>query len=153
MITFSVDKENVYNEVAKISSYVGAKSKEDEHLYNRVAITDSDKDLLNRYWDDCCGKVAAELQIIIGDIIDASSDSFSFTLKDWLDVNSNERLRAKILRKDLHSCFINFILYKWFELTNKEKTEYYFAYYNDFMKNVKRILVFKYPPRRNDYAF
>ena len=57
-IILNIKKKDVYNEVAKISSYVGAKSEknnEDTDMYARVFATDSDREMLDRFWEDCCG--------------------------------------------------------------------------------------------------
>ena len=105
-IELDIKRKDVYNEVARISGYVGAKSFKEQDgqadTYTRIAITDSDYELLDRYWEDCCGKVAGELQRFIKDIVsnDKSNDA-TFIIQPLSDVAQ----RKTVLQKDLFSCF------------------------------------------------
>lgn len=155
-IILNIKKKDVYNEVAKISSYVGAKSEknsEDTDIYTRVFATDSDREMLDRFWEDCCGKIAEELQRFIVDIANADTGEVSLTVESLYNKSEKDGLRAKVLQKDLFSCFVNFILYKWFELTERVRTEYYFTCYKDFVNGVKRKLSMKYTPVKREYDY
>lgn len=151
-IELDIKRKDVYNEVARISGYVGVKIFKEQDgqadTYSRIAITDSDYELLDRYWEDCCGKVAGELQRFIKDIVsnDKSNDA-TFIIQPL----SNVAQRKTVLQKDLFSCFVNFILCKWFELTDKERCEYYFANYNDFIKGIRRKLCMKFAPTKTNF--
>jgi len=151
-IELDIKRKDVYNEVARISGYVGAKSFKEQDgqadTYTRIAITDSDYELLDRYWEDCCGKVAGELQRFIKDIVsNDKSNDVTFIIQPLSDVAQ----RKTVLQKDLFSCFVNFILCKWFELTDKERCEYYFANYNDFIKGIRRKLCMKFAPTKANF--
>ena len=151
-IELDIKRKDVYNEVARISGYVGAKSFKEQDgqadTYTRIAITDSDSELLDRYWEDCCGKVAGELQRFIKDIVsNDKSNDVTFIIQPL----SNVAQRKTVLQKDLFSCFVNFILCKWFELTDKERCEYYFANYNDFIKGIRRKLCMKFAPTKANF--
>jgi hypothetical protein len=151
-IELDIKRKDVYNEVARISGYVGAKSFKEQDgqadTYSRIAITDSDSELLDRYWEDCCGKVAGELQRFIKDIVsNDKSNDVTFIIQPL----SNVAQRKTVLQKDLFSCFVNFILCKWFELTDKERCEYYFANYNDFIKGIRRKLCMKFAPTKANF--
>lgn len=155
-IILNIKKKDVYNEVAKISSYVGAKSEknsEDTDMYARVFATDSDREMLDRFWEDCCGRVAEELQRFIVDIANTDASEVSLTVESLYNKSEKGGLRTKVLQKDLFSCFVNFILYKWFELTERERTEFYFTCYKDFVKGVKRKLSVKYAPVKREYDY
>ena len=151
-IELDIKRKDVYNEVARISGYVGAKSFKEQDgqadTYTRIAITDSDYELLDRYWEDCCGKVAGEVQRFIKDIVsNDKSNDVTFIIQPLSDVAQ----RKTVLQKDLFSCFVNFILCKWFELTDKERCEYYFANYNDFIKGIRRKLCMKFAPTKANF--
>lgn len=151
-IELDIKRKDVYNEVARISGYVGAKSFKEQDgqadTYTRIAITDSDYELLDRYWEDCCGKVAGELQRFIKGIVsNDKSNDVTFIIQPLSDSTQ----RKTVLQKDLFSCFVNFILCKWFELTDKERCEYYFANYNDFIKGIRRKLCMKFAPTKANF--
>ena len=87
------------------------------------------------------------------DIANADTGEVSLTVESLYNKSEKGGLRAKVLQKDLFSCFVNFILYKWFELTERERTEYYFTIYKDFVKGVKRKLSVKYAPVKREYDY
>ena len=154
-IVLDIKRKDVYNEVARISGYVGAKSFKEQDgqmdAYTRIAVTDIDSEMLDRFWEDCCGKVAGELQRFINDIVSVNGGDVAFVAKLPYFKGEKEIARKQIVQKDLFSCFVNFILCKWFELTDKERCEYYLANYNDFIKGVRRKLCMKHAPTKAEY--
>lgn len=52
-VSFSINKSNVLNEVAKTTAYSGAKMVGDEGAYERIFATASDKEMLERFWTEC----------------------------------------------------------------------------------------------------
>ena len=65
-ITLSIKKIDVYDEVAKTTSYVGLKKIDaDDKLYDRVFTTDADRDLLERFWREACNAVTDEFKQFI----------------------------------------------------------------------------------------
>ena len=59
IIVFQIQKDTVYNEVAKTTSYTGAKMEGDEGAYDRIFTTDEDKIMLERFWNESKNKVVA----------------------------------------------------------------------------------------------
>ena len=94
---------------------------------------------------------AGELQRFINDIVSVNGGDVAFVAKLPYFKGEKETARKQIVQKDLFSCFVNFILCKWFELTDKERCEYYLANYNDFIKGVRRKLCMKHAPTKAEY--
>ena len=49
--TLTTDKNDVYEEVAKTTSYAGAKT-DDATAYDKIFTTDADKEMLERFWQE-----------------------------------------------------------------------------------------------------
>lgn len=126
-IAFTVNKSNVYDEVAKTSSYTGAKSKDDESAYDRIFTTDDDRMMLERFWLEACNAVIEIVKPFL------SSDC---TLQESHGINLNSNLVLNLsmpssydtnlnssVSTSLYSFFVYSILSKWFKFTNKEDTE------------------------------
>lgn len=65
-IEFQIAKGEVYNEVAKTTSYTGAKMENDEDAYDRIFTTDEDKAMLERFWNESKNMVAGSLKKVLG---------------------------------------------------------------------------------------
>lgn len=57
-ILFFINKEKVYEEVMKMTEYIGAKNDE----YERLTAVPEDEDLLNLFWDEACNDLYAALR-------------------------------------------------------------------------------------------
>ena len=53
-IELTVNKANVYDEVAKTTSYTGQKMQGDATAYDRIFTTDDDRMMLERFWVEAC---------------------------------------------------------------------------------------------------
>ena len=65
-VVLSIKKANVYDEVAKLTGYVGAKNIEDTgKAYDRVFTTDDDRLMLERFWREAVGAITDEVKRFI----------------------------------------------------------------------------------------
>ena len=142
-IVLHISKAGVYDEVAKTTSYAGAKKTEDEGAYERIFTTDEDRLMLERFWSEAGDGATEQMKRFVVDVdlsIDyevklSMSDGFDDTLKDSIQTL-------------LHSYFVNYIVAKWFKFTNKEESE---SYGNDAagaMEDVMKSLYHRKKPQR-----
>ena len=69
-VVLSIKKANVYDEVAKLTGYVGAKNIEDTgKAYDRVFTTDDDRLMLERFWREAVGAITDEVKRFIITVI------------------------------------------------------------------------------------
>lgn len=61
-VVFKVSINEVYQEVAKTTSYTGAKMDTDENAYDRIFTTDEDKTMLERFWNESKNMIAGSLK-------------------------------------------------------------------------------------------
>ncbi|MDD3037142.1 hypothetical protein [Bacteroides sp.] len=129
-IVLTIKKANVYDEVAKLTGYVGAKTIEDTgKAYDRVFTTDDDRLMLERFWREAIGAITDEVKRFIS-TVSTSSNSQSIDISEvWtvtLDMPSNFDNNLTVSINDsIFSYAVNSIASKWFAITNKEEEEKY----------------------------
>lgn len=123
-ITLSIKKIDVYDEVAKTTSYVGLKQIDaDEKMYERVFTTDADRDLLERFWKEACSAVTDEFkQFIVSSPLKTEEDAFTvdMSMPSSFDINL-----VSSVEQSLCTFFINTITAKWFSISSKTDAEHY----------------------------
>lgn len=123
-ISFNVSKDNVWEEVAKITGYTGGKMAGDETAYERILMTDEDAKSLHRFWEEAeavANDTLKEMIIAIGE----SERNYMVTLEVS---NSYDQILNRSVQVALEGYFISAITGSWYRFANKEEAE---AYFND----------------------
>lgn len=151
-IQLTVRKQEVYNEVAKTTSYTGAKMQDDDTAYDRIFTTDSDRSMLERFWTEACNAATGQLRKFVvavsdnseGSTIDLSRDySVTLELSSSYDDNMTESVQSS-----LFSFFVSVIVAKWYKFTNKGEAESYAVDALGMMNDVTGKIFHKMKPRR-----
>lgn len=147
-----IQKLSVYDEVAKTTSYTGAKMQEDEGAYDRIFTTDADRLMLERFWNEACDGATEQLKPFLNSAV-TQNVSHGVDLTADYDVtlalsNSYDRnLDASVLTS-LYSYFVSFIVSRWYKFTNKNEAESYFNDAVGMMDDVMRKLYYRKKPTR-----
>ena len=127
-VTITIVKADVYNEVAKITSYVGAKKiGADADSYERIFTTDDDMQMLERFWHEACDATTTQLREFLSEVSELG-DSFRADLTNDYEITlgMSERFDqnlANAISKDLFGFFVCYILAQWYMMTNVEDAE------------------------------
>lgn len=151
-ITFIVNKAAVYDEVAKTTSYVGAKMLGDESAYRRIFTTDADQLMLERFWNETCSAVTERLKRFV-------VEDSTYTSPDAVDISANYSLTLKVsnnfdnaiedsINASLFSCFVASIVSKWFKFTNRDEVEAYVTEGASLLDDVMRKVCHRKRPLR-----
>ena len=100
-IILTVNKEKVYEEVAKTTSYTGAKM-DDELAYDRIFTTDEDKSMLERFWCESKNTICNSLKKMLLDETEADSE---YRLSLGLSNSFDEALKES-MQRSLFSFFV-----------------------------------------------
>lgn len=151
-VTFTVSKANVYNEVAKTSSYTGVKMLGDADAYDRIFTTDDDRMMLERFWLEACNAVTDLFKPFIVSV-DEQPESHCIELERnynaVLDLPSSYDIRLNdSVSGSLFSFFTNLIIAKWYEFTNKGEAEKYATTAGVMLDDVRAKIYYKRKPRR-----
>ena len=145
-ITLKVNKETVYNEVAKTTEYTGAKM-DDEHAYEVISTTDEDKAMLERFWNECKNMICNSLKKVLVSEVEAEGE-YSLTL--GLSTAFDESL-TESMQRSLFSFFVMNITAKWYTFANKSEATGYATEAATYIEDIMRKAFFKKKPTRPTY--
>lgn len=152
-ITITIDKSKVWHEVAKATSYTGAKMMADDPgAYNRIFVSDEEREMLERYWVEACSLATDTLKPWLSEVgsqpihhgVDITTDyEATLSMSDRYDASLTDSVQAALL-----SFFVATILSKWYRLTNKSETEAYATEAAAMLQRVEQKLYHKIKPTR-----
>lgn len=146
-LILSVNKADVYNEVAKTTSYTGAKMENDATAYTRIFTTEEDKDILERFWNESKNSVAGDLKKLLNE---EKEENGTYTLTLEVSSSFDDNLIAS-MQRSLFSFFVMSIVSKWYIFTNKKEAESYATSALGDMEDVMRKAYYKKRPTRPTY--
>lgn len=141
-IELQVDKNAVYNEVAKTTSYTGAKMADDDTAYERIFTTDEDSGMLDRFWDECRVEIAQTFKRQMqAEGMNGNSYKLVLELSSLFDTALQPGMQLS-----LFSYFVQSITAKWFMFTSKKEVGEYAAQSKAQLEDVQRKALFKKRP-------
>lgn len=158
-ISVRIYKEDVYEEVAKVTAYTGAKLVDgDAGAPDRILATDSALSDLGRFWDLSVLAtnerlkemlVSGVTKLLLGDVVSAGrKEGYEAVLRVG-------RLFDKGLKSDVESALRNYfiasIVGRWFRLSNKGESAEYFEQGEVLLGVAERLLYSRKRPVRPTY--
>lgn len=178
-VTFDINKDEVYTEVAQTSSYTGAKMDDDANAYERIFTTDEDKSQLDRFWNESCVTfcevmkryLVSDTPITQTSAVTPMSEPFHPSIPDIPSViipihpfgevtghrfnmelsKSFDTALLPSMRQELFSYFVMNITAKWYGFTNKKEATEYADAAASLLEGVHRKACFKRKPQRPTY--
>lgn len=145
-ITLKVNKEAVYDEVAKTTEYTGAKM-EDEHAYEVISTTEEDKTMLERFWNECKNMVCNSLKKVLISEVEVEGE---YSLVLGLSTAFDESLTDS-MQRSLFSFFVMNITAKWYTFANKSEATGYATEAATYIDDIMRKAYYKKRPERPTY--
>lgn len=152
LINITINKADVYDEVGKQSAYVGANMDRKIAPFEQIAITDGDRNLLERYYQEAAAQVTALVKPLLSQVgklprshgaVLSRNYNLTLSVSDRYDDNLTDSATAS-----LFSFFVNAILGKWFMLTNKEESAGYIAGAQANLEDLRNKIYYKQAPVR-----
>lgn len=143
-ITITIDKAKVYDEVAKHSSYLGAKGVDDDGAaYERVFTTDEDKEMLETFWSEAVGMVVDATKDFAP--VPKTDDNFAMTLtmSDRFDTSW-----FSVIQKEMFWSMMYYIAAKWYMFVHKESSAPYATIADGHLTTARKLLYKKKGPVR-----
>lgn len=143
-IVFEIDKAKVYEEVAKTTSYAGAKMADDATAYDRIFTTDEDQIMLERFWSESKNVVSGSLKKVLDE--EREEDGVYHLV---LDMSSGfDEALCESMERSLFSFFVTSIVSKWYVFTNKKESSDYALLTTSHIDDVLRKAYYKKKPMR-----
>ena len=152
-VVLNIKKAYVYDEVAKLTGYVGAKTIEDTgKAYDRVFTTDVDRLMLERFWREAVGAITDEIKRFITNVSTQANAQTVDISEVWtanLEMPSNfDNNLIDSINDSLFSYAVNSIVSKWFAITNKEEADMYSGMAVNCGNEAKSKLYYRKKPKR-----
>lgn len=146
-ITLTVDQQEVLQEVARTTSYTGAKMDDDANAYERITTVDEDAEELQRFWDESRAEVA---QTFIRMLASERMDGSTYALELNVSASFDEALLPS-MQLGLFSYFVQSIAAKWYVFTNKKEAGEYADVGKGILDEVREKAFYKKKPTRPTY--
>lgn len=149
-VVFNIKKAFVYDEVAKLTAYIGSKVNVDD--YDKIFTTDDDRELLERFWREACNSILDEFKHLLKRVSDPNVQTVDIT-EVWSIVlempNNYDDAATLSITSSLNSFCVNLIASKWLSIMNSELSTIYEAKAKYNGDEARRLIYKRLPPQRN----
>lgn len=127
--TINISKQAVYEEVAKITAYLGAKRISDEQdTYSQFATTDEDRLMLEEYWVEACNAATQTMKRYVvevsGQTIGDGTEDGTYTATLQMPNTWPSTLHSAV-EAELFAFLSALITAKWLDLAGSDKSDTY----------------------------
>ena len=145
-ITIQIDKQEVYEEVSKVTAYIGGKNVDakGKTLYDQVFVTDADKEMIDSFFSSATSNVATALEHTLKDM-ETNDIGFNLTLR----MPGNFRITMeKPLKESIIEYIENSIVAAWCDITKKDE-ESYATNASALLQQINAMQYLRQRPKRN----
>ena len=145
-ITIQIDKQEVYEEVSKVTAYIGGKNVDTngKTLYDQVFVTDADKEMIDSFFSSATSNLATALEHTLKDM-ETNDIGFILTLR----MPSNFRTTMeKPLTESIIEYIENSIVAAWCSITKKDE-ESYATEASALLQQINAMQYLRQRPKRN----
>ena len=145
-ITIQIDKQEVYEEVSKVTAYIGGKNVDanGKTLYDQVFVTDADKEMIDSFFSSATSNVATALEHTLKDM-ETNDTGFILTLR--MPGNFRKTME-KPLTESIIEYIENSIVAEWCEITKKDE-ESYATKASALLQQINAMQYLRQRPKRN----
>ena len=123
-LLLTVSREDVYSEVEKTTEYTGAKMMHaDEGAHDRLAVTEADRELLSRFFDEAAGVATDECKRFVDEVtLDEAGYQVRLSMSDSYDEHLSDSIRTS-----LRNFFVAAVIAKWCKIVGSDAGAAYSA--------------------------
>ena len=123
-LLLTVGREDVYSEVEKTTEYTGAKMMHaDEGAHDRLAVTEADRELLSRFFDEAAGVATNECKRFVDEVtLDEAGYEARLSMSDSYDEHLSDSIRTS-----LRNFFVAAVIAKWCKIVGSDTGAAYSA--------------------------
>lgn len=143
-IVLNVRKDDVWEDVAKRASYTGDRMKGDPEAYDRLLLTDDDKEVWGQLWEESVAVADGGLRHLIRE---ASAPGEDYRVRLEVSVNYDTALNGSV-EAALRGYFAAAVTGRWFRMCDREDAEVCMKSASALLEDALRKLYSRRPPRR-----
>lgn len=116
-LLLTAKREDVYSEVEKTTEYTGAKMMHaDEGAHDRLSVTEADRELLSRFFDEAAGVATDECKRFVDEVtLDEAGYEARLSMSD-----SYEEHLSDSIRTSLRNFFVAAVIAKWCKIVGSD---------------------------------
>lgn len=116
-LLLTAGREDVYSEVEKTTEYTGAKMMHaDEGAHDRLAVTEADRELLSRFFDEAAGVATDECKRFVDEVtLDEAGYEARLSMSDSYDEHLSDSIRTS-----LRNFFVAAVIAKWCKIVGSD---------------------------------
>lgn len=144
--TLTITKSDIYEEVAKTTSYIGAKNKleDGKSAFDQVFVTDADLTMIDRFFNESLDSLRNVLKRFVSGVSVADATiTWQLEMHSRFDDNLLESIKSSA-----NSFLVNSIIGKWCEITANDKVKEYADNAAALLLDIKDKAFFKKKPTR-----
>ena len=143
VLNISVSKYEVFEEVGRITEYVGKKSAT-EGAYETIATIKSNDTMLERFWSEGCNNISETLKHFLAK---KPENDESYTAECRMTNNWNFTLGESI-NEECKNYLVQYIVAKWMRMVKADEEQKYFADSVSILDSVESMLLSRIRPMR-----
>lgn len=145
-LLLTAKREDVYSEVEKTTEYTGAKMMHaDEGAHDRLAVTEADRELLNRFFDEAAGVATDECKRFVDEVtLDEAGYEARLSMSDSYDEHLSDSIRTS-----LRNFFVAAVIAKWCKIVGSDAGAAYSADATAAMLDVRRKIFNRKRPQKS----
>lgn len=123
-LLLTAKREDVYSEVEKTTEYTGAKMMHaDDGAHDRLSVTEADRELLSRFFDEAAGVATNECKRFVDDVtLDEAGYEARLSMSDSYDEHLSDSIRTS-----LRNFFVAAVIAKWCKIVGSDAGAAYSA--------------------------
>ena len=149
-LTLTIEKSDIYEEVAKTTAYIGAKNKleDGKSAFDQVFVTDADMTMIERFLNESLDSLRNVLKrfISVGSVVDGTI-TWQLEVSSRFDDNLLESIKSSA-----KSFLVDSIIGKWCEITANDKVKEYADNAAALLLDIKEKAFFKKKPTRTNIS-
>lgn len=147
-LNISVNRDEVYREVDKITGYTGKKDSEDGSSYERIATIEENEEILQRYFNEACTTISDVIKRYVSESPSLGFAEYSAVLS--MPTNWDASMSSSV-NESVKTCIIDHICCKWMRLVKSEEETKYATDAASALMEVRNKLAHIKKPSRSSY--
>lgn len=143
-LLISITRISVLSDIGLVTSFQGGRNKNVPEDFIRVAASDADESILNKYWNEVVAEIIKEVkQFLTSDSSNDAGVAMSLSMPSNYDTTMDNSINGS-----LKTYMTNAILSKWFAVTSAESFERYAKIAAAAIQDAHNKLYFRKKPTR-----
>lgn len=146
--TIRIDKDSIFEQIAKKTSYIGSKMK-DEDAYDNIFTTDEDKEFFEEHFElahaECVEMLFPYAMKEITDSEEVQDDGYSIVITVPKEMSQTT---VSLVERQINEYIVSRLIAEWMMACNIDSHSYWLERYTSIRKQINRTLLSRMKPLR-----